>query len=216
MRPVTAATRVRLVSDRLGSATVPERQFGSSTLSAAQSRPSLEGKTVVIADDDPTIVEYLELRCRHLGLKVEGAYDGIHAVLKVGKVKPDLLILDLGLPDVEGFRVMERLADPKVAPVPVIVLTGRADDEAIKRCRDLHAYYVHKSENTWDDLEPLILEILKNKPLEPRPSPHEQTNTPRVLLVDDDPVRLNTLTQGLQKYCEIVQSSNGMQGFLSR
>jgi PleD family two-component response regulator len=86
MRPVTAATRVRLVSDRLGSATVPERQFGSSTLSAAQSRPSLEGKTVVIADDDPTIVEYLELRCRHLGLKVEGAYDGIHAVLKVGKV----------------------------------------------------------------------------------------------------------------------------------
>jgi DNA-binding response OmpR family regulator len=41
---------------------------------------------------------------------VEAAYDGIHTVLKVDKLKPDLLILDLCLPDVEGFRVMERLS----------------------------------------------------------------------------------------------------------
>jgi hypothetical protein len=40
-------------------------------LSAAHSRPSLEGKSVVIADDDPIIAEYLELRCRHLGMRVE-------------------------------------------------------------------------------------------------------------------------------------------------
>jgi len=113
-------------------------------LSAAHIRLSLEGKSVVIADDDPTIVEYLELRCRHLGMRVETAYDGLKAVLKVGKAKPDLLILDLNLPDVEGFRVMERLSDRKFAPVPVIVLTGRSDDEAIQRCKDLHAYYVHK------------------------------------------------------------------------
>jgi CheY-like chemotaxis protein len=135
--------------------------------------------------------------------------------LKVGKLKPDLLILDLCLPDVEGCRVMERPSDPKFAPVPVIVLTGRSDDDAITRCKDLHAYYVHKSDDTWDDLEPLIFEILMSTP-EPRIVAEAQpTTSPRVLLVDDDPVGLRTLTQELQKYhCEVIQGSNGMQGFL--
>jgi len=204
------------VSDRHHSQAVRQKQPDSSTLSAAQTRPSLEGKTVVIADDDPIIVEYLELRCRHLGMRVETAYDGLKAVLKVGKTRPDLLILDLNLPDVEGFRVMERLSDRKFAPVPVIVLTARADDAAIQRCKDLHANYVHKSEETWSDLEPLIFEILRNKRSEPKAEPvAHHTSTPRILLVDDDPARLRTLTQGLLKYpVEIIHGSSGMDGFL--
>ncbi|HZP09526.1 response regulator [Methyloceanibacter sp.] len=186
-------------------------------MSAAQSKPSVAGKTVVIADDDPTIVEYLELRCRHLGLKVETAYDGLKAVLKVGKARPQLLVLDLNLPDVEGFRVMERLADPKFPKVPVIVLTSRSDDAAIKRCKDLNAYYVHKDGETWDNLEPLIFELLCAKPAESKPEPPQQpAATPRILLVDDDVERLRTLTQGLQKYpVEVIHASSGMQGFLT-
>jgi two-component system, cell cycle response regulator len=204
------------VSDRQHHHAVSQKEPASSTLSAAQSRPSLAGKTVVIADDDPIIVEYLELRCRHLGMTVETAYDGLKAVLKVGKAKPDLLILDLNLPDVEGFRVIERLSDRKFAPVPVIVLTSREDDDAIKRCKDLHAYYVHKSEETWNDLEPLIFEILRSKRSDPRPEPAaHQADTPRVLLVDDDPARLRMLTQGLQKLpVEVIHASSGMEGFL--
>jgi len=203
------------VSDRHHSQAVRQKQPDSSTLSAAQTLPSLEGKTVVIADDDPIIVEYLELRCRHLGMRVETAYDGLKAVLKVGKARPDLLILDLNLPDVEGFRVMERLSDRKFLPVPVIVLTARADDAAIQRCKDLHAYYVHKSEETWNDLEPLIFEILRNKRSEPRAEPAHHASIPRILLVDDDPARLRTLTQGLQKYLvEIIHGSSGVDGFL--
>src|SRR5512144_1189529 len=90
------------VSDRHHSQAVRQKQPDSSTLSAAQSRPSLSGKTVVIADDDPIIVEYLDLRCRHLGMRVETAYDGLKAVLTGGKAKPDLLILDLTLPAAAG------------------------------------------------------------------------------------------------------------------
>jgi hypothetical protein len=72
----------------------------------------------------------------------------------------------------------------------VIVLTGPSDDDAITRCKDLHAYYVHKSDDTWDDLEPLIFEILMSTP-EPRIVAEAQpTTSPRVLLVDDDPVGL--------------------------
>src|SRR5262249_58980311 len=146
----------------------------------------------------------------------EAAYDGLKAVLKVGKAKPDLLILDLNLPDVEGFRVMERLSDRKFAPVPVTVLTSRDDDDATKRCKDLHAYYVHKSEETWNDLEPLIFEILRNTRSDARAEPAaHRASTPRVLLVDDEPERLRTLTQGLQKFpVEVIHASSGMEGFL--
>jgi response regulator RpfG family c-di-GMP phosphodiesterase len=96
------------------------------------------------------------------------------------------------------------------------VLTARADDAAIQRCKDLHAYYVHKSEETWNDLEPLIFEILRNERSEPKAEPvAHHTNTPRILLVDDDPARLRSLTQGLQKYpVEIIHGSSGMDGFL--
>ena len=123
-------------------------------------RPSLEGKTVVIADDDKIIRDYLALRCRHMGLRVETASDGLRAVIKVGKEKPDLLILDLNLPDVEGFRVVERLADPKFPPLPIIMLTGSSDDASKQRCQDLKVDHVYKGLDAWSDLEPLIYELL--------------------------------------------------------
>ena len=188
----------------------------STALSSPEHRPSLEGKTVVIADDDPVILDYLELRCRHLGLKVETASDGLRAVLKVGKARPDLLILDLNLPDVEGFRVVERLSDPKFDPVPVIILTGRSDHASKQRCEDLNVYYVHKSTETWADIEPLIYEILASKPGEPRLElPPEPAIAPLVLVVDNKPDVLAELTQRLQKYqLNVMQASGGTQGFL--
>ena len=80
-----------------------------------------------MADDDPIIRDYLSARCNQAGLKVEVAGDGLRALLKVSKEDPNLLILDLNLPDVEGFRVCERLKDPKFRPLPVIILTASCD-----------------------------------------------------------------------------------------
>jgi len=188
----------------------------SSALSSPEQRPSLEDKTVVIVDDDRIILDYLELRCRHLGMRVETASDGLRAVLKVGKARPDLLILDLTLPDVEGFRVVERLSDPKFAPVPVIILTGRSDEASKQRCKDLNVYYVHKGPETWADLEPLIYEVLTSKAAEPKAeTPQEPAAAPLVLVVDNNPVVLSELTQRLQKYrLNVIQASGGTQGFL--
>jgi hypothetical protein len=83
-----ANARVRSAS----SPSSPPKAARQQHVVGAQTRPSLEGKTVVIADDDPIIVEYLELRCRHLGMQVETAYDGLKAVLKVGKTRPSISI----------------------------------------------------------------------------------------------------------------------------
>lgn len=79
----------------------------------SHARSSLAGKTVLIADDDPTLLHALDAHCCTLGLRVETASDGLRTLLAVTKGKPDLLILDLNLPDADGFRVVERLTDPK-------------------------------------------------------------------------------------------------------
>lgn len=188
-----------------------------SSMTRTQSDPILSGKTVLLADDSETVLRALGVRCRGLGLRVETATDGLRTLLKVAREKPDLLILDLNLPDASGFQVIERLTDPKFPPLPVIVLTGQSDDTSIQRCEDLGVLYVHKGENTWPELEKTILKVFleKGKPgsqvaVEERPA----RTAPRILLVDDDPVVLRSLSSALQKHnCEVIQATSGMQGF---
>ena len=181
-------------------------------------RPSLAGKTVLIADDSPTILDVLKARCSALGLRVETSTDGLRTLLKVSKEKPDLLILDLNLPDVEGFRVVERLTDPKFPPLPVIVLTARSDQASIQRCEDLGVLYVHKGSDSWDTLESLIFKVFLSKRDNEAEVQSLEKNSisrpPRILLVDDNPVALKLLALSLQKYhVEVIQASSGMQGF---
>ena len=155
----------------------------------------------------------LEIRCEHLGFRVTTAGDGLRTLLKVTKEKPDLLILDLKLPDVDGFRVCERLTDPKFPALPVIILTGNSDEATVARCKSLGAFYVFKGPRTWEELEPLIFRIFadgKSQLTETAPS----TNHVRVLIVDDDAVSLKSISTGLQRYgIEAFTAANGMQGF---
>jgi CheY-like chemotaxis protein len=188
-------------------------------LSATQSsRPPLSGKTALIADDDPTILEILDARCRAIGLRVETSTDGLRTLLKVIKEKPDLLILDLNLPDVDGFSVIDRLTDPKYPPLPVIVLTAQSDEACIKRCQELGVPRIQKGSDCWAELEPTIYRaFLNTRSNGADVSAPEQTaasRIPRILLVDDNPVVLKFLVRSLQKYqVEVIQASSGMQGF---
>lgn len=187
------------------------------SFSATRAGPTLSGKTVLLADDSETVLRALEVRCRGLGLRVETATDGLRTLLKVAKEKPDLLILDLNLPDASGFQVVEQLTDPKFPPLPVIVLTGQSDETSIQRCEDLGVLYVHKGEDTWAELEKAIQKVFLEKG-EPgsQATPEESPvrAAPRVLLVDDDPVVLRSLSSALQKHnLEVIQATSGMQGF---
>jgi CheY-like chemotaxis protein len=140
-------------------------------------------------------------------------------LLKVAKEKPDLLILDLTLPDVGGFKVIERLADPKFPPLPVIMLTARSDEASIQRCNDQGIPYAFKDDEAWGELEKKIQQALLEKAEKPPPAPEseavETRRSPRILLVDDDSIARKWLTKALQKYdVEIAEAPNGMEGFL--
>jgi CheY-like chemotaxis protein len=81
--------------------------------------------------------------------------------------QPDLICLDVNMPSGSGLSVCEMLtADDQVSSIPVIMLTGRADEETVRRCHTMCAYYVLKSRDTWGRVEPILRELLQLPPAE--------------------------------------------------
>jgi two-component system response regulator ResD len=89
-------------------------------------RPVNEQQSILLADDDATVVDVVERYLRRDGYQVESVGDGITALDVAITRPPDLLILDLMLPGLDGFEVCRQLR--ALAPVPVIMLTARTDE----------------------------------------------------------------------------------------
>ena len=125
----------------------------------------MQSKTVLIADDDHDLVQVLTLRCNQLGLNVVGAHDAMTALALAHQQRPDLICLDVNMPSGSGLSVCEMLAtDDRLSSIPVIMLTGRADEETIRRCHTMRAYYVLKSRAIWDRVEPILRKLLQLPP----------------------------------------------------
>jgi two-component system OmpR family response regulator len=79
---------------------------------------------VLVVDDEPNIVEVVTMALRFQGFEVETAATGREALSAVSRFKPHLMVLDVMLPDMEGFEVASRLGAQR-AGVPIIFLTAR-------------------------------------------------------------------------------------------
>jgi two-component system OmpR family response regulator len=85
---------------------------------------SAHGPRVLVVDDEPNLAEVVTMALRFNGFTVETAATGREALAAVSKFKPHLLVLDVMLPDMEGFEVASRLGAQR-AGVPIIFLTAR-------------------------------------------------------------------------------------------
>src|SRR6201987_1603600 len=83
---------------------------------------------VLVVDDEPNLVEVLTMALRYQGFAVETASTGREALAAVGAFRPHLMVLDVMLPDMEGFDVASRLGAQRSA-VPIILLTARDSTE---------------------------------------------------------------------------------------
>lgn len=91
---------------------------------------------VLVVEDDPSVRGLLHTLLTGEGYEVATASDGLAGLVKASSAKPDLMLLDLMMPDLGGVRVLEELrADPALADVPVIVVTGKL--EAVPPLRGL-------------------------------------------------------------------------------
>lgn len=108
------------------------------TVRACIDRSPASLKQVLIVDDDPDTQKALATLLRESGFHAHFASDGATAIAAAARERPDVILLDLGLPVGDGFVVMQRLAmHPTLNDVPVIVVTGH-DSEA-NRARALEA-----------------------------------------------------------------------------
>lgn len=81
---------------------------------------------VLIADDDPDALALLTTIVRATGLPFDTATSGKEALARIHRSKPGFVVLDLTMPDVDGFGVLSRLMlDPAMHDLPVLLLTGR-------------------------------------------------------------------------------------------
>jgi two-component system alkaline phosphatase synthesis response regulator PhoP len=81
---------------------------------------------VLVVDDEPKIVQLARDYLEHAGFKVASASDGREALASFRAAAPDLIVLDLGLPHVDGLDVARAVR--KTSNVPIVMLTGRADE----------------------------------------------------------------------------------------
>ena len=82
--------------------------------------------TILVVDDEKNIVQLARLYLNKEGFRVEAAYDGAEALDKARTLRPDLIILDLMMPEPDGLTVCKELR--KTSNVPIIILTARGDD----------------------------------------------------------------------------------------
>jgi DNA-binding response OmpR family regulator len=83
-------------------------------------------KTILVVDDEPKIVELARDYLEHAGFAVVSAFDGSEALTRARTDAPDLIVLDLGLPKLDGLDVARALR--RNSNVPIVILSGRSDE----------------------------------------------------------------------------------------
>ncbi len=105
---------------------------------------------ILVVDDDNNLVQALRVRLVANDFDIVAAGDGYAATVTAQKERPDLIILDLGLPAGDGYLVMERLhLHPKLQSVPVIVLSARDPETSQQRAlmAGAFAYFQKPADN---------------------------------------------------------------------
>jgi DNA-binding response OmpR family regulator len=120
-------------------------------------------KKILVVDDDPDILDALVMILESKGYEITKAHDGVEAIERIVAEKPDLMILDLLMPKMDGFRVFKKLQEPswsEYSKMPILILTS-VREEASRRRYELET---GKELNADDYLEkPFSPDVLLSK-----------------------------------------------------
>ena len=87
----------------------------------------MKGRKVLVVDDEERMVRFIRLNLEHDGFDVIEAFRGMQAIDKIRSKLPDLVLLDVMLPDIDGFEVLKIIRETN--SVPVIMLTAKGEEE---------------------------------------------------------------------------------------
>ena len=111
-------------------------------------------KSILVVDDEPVVVEIAKRKLQERGYEVMAAHDGLEAFEALKKKIPDLILLDIQMPRMNGYTfIMEKVRMPEYASIPVVVLTAYGEMEPLFKRHGVKAYL----------LKPLKLQELLDK-----------------------------------------------------
>lgn len=123
----------------------------------------METHKVLIIEDDHFLSSILKNRLEKEGFRVLQAFDGDEGLAMARKEKPDVVLLDLIMPKVSGFEVLEGIAsDPELSRIPVMIASNLGQDSDIEKAKSLgaHDYYV-KVRTSIDELAQMVKNVLE-------------------------------------------------------
>jgi CheY-like chemotaxis protein len=164
------------------------------------------GADILIVDDDRATREAVARVLRHAGYSTVEARDGEEAILRTRVLTPGLIILDLLMPDVDGFEVLRTLRNEGVR-TPVVVLTGKAltpDEEQL--LRDGLTRVVQKDGTAIDNVVREAKQILFARRVV------ESGRAPRILYIEDSAQNRDIVRRYLAGEYEVIDAEDGEQG----
>lgn len=128
--------------------------------------PEETKKTIVIVEDDVAMREIVTHKLSNSGFIVKEAEDGKAGIQLILDSKPSLVLLDLMLPEVDGFKVLEtirRNSDPEIAKTPIIILSNLWSNKDILKTKALHVQaYMVKAYFTTEEILKKVHEVMAN------------------------------------------------------
>src|SRR4030066_1784925 len=88
---------------------------------------AIKTRRILVVDDEERMVRFIRLNLEHDGFRVTEAYKGSQAIDRLRSALPDLVLLDVMMPDMDGFEVLRVIRE--VSTVPVIMLTAKGEEE---------------------------------------------------------------------------------------
>ncbi len=125
--------------------------------------PKSQKPKIAVVEDEEALQRVLVELLKMSGYDAAGITTGTEAVEMIPKLLPDLILLDIILPELNGFEVMRKLsANPLTAKIPIIVLTNLADGRERRQAMELGAKdYLVKADYDFQTIQKIIKEILR-------------------------------------------------------
>lgn len=115
-------------------------------------------KKIFIVENEQSLREILTMRLKDAGFEIEIAVDGAEALEKLKTLTPDLILLDIILPKIDGFAVLGKIKeDARIKDIPAVVLFNLGQDTDIKRALELGAVnYFVKAQHSFLEIIELV------------------------------------------------------------
>ena len=122
------------------------------------------GKKILLIEDDAFLSEIYSAKLQEAGFEVSVAGDGSLGLRKINEENPDLLMLDIVMPNMDGFELLQTIkSNPETKNIPVIILSNLGEQEDVERGLELGAEaYIIKAHHTPTEVVAKVKEILKS------------------------------------------------------